>query len=82
MSRIAHALTTAVRVARAEGFAAARDRVLDRLADARRDRRYLPLSRGEASFPSPVLNLLATPPSPRFGGVPTQFLARLRHEEK
>jgi glycosyltransferase involved in cell wall biosynthesis len=81
LSRIVHALATAVRVARAEGLLATRDRLLDRLADARRDRRYLPLS-GEASFASPILNLLATPPSPRFGGVPTQLLARLRHEEK
>jgi len=77
------AITTAFRVLRAEGFAAARDRVLDRLADARRDRLFTPLPEADvAHFRSPVLNLLATPPSPRFGGVPTQFVARLRHEEK
>ena len=70
-----------MQVARAEGLAAVRDRLLDRLADARRDRLHVPRSE-TASFASPVLNLLATPPSPRFGGVPTQVLARLRFEEK
>jgi glycosyltransferase involved in cell wall biosynthesis len=76
------AITTVLRVLRAEGVAAARDRLLDRAADARRDHLYAPLSAaGVAAFPSPVLNLLATPPSPRFGGVPTQLLARMRFEE-
>jgi glycosyltransferase involved in cell wall biosynthesis len=76
-------MATALRVLRAEGVAAARDRLLDRLADARRDRLYAPLSEAElARFQAPVLNLLATPPSPRFGGVPTQFMARLGFEEK
>jgi glycosyltransferase involved in cell wall biosynthesis len=77
------AMTTALRVLRAEGTAAARDRLLDRIADARRDRSYAPVAEAElARFQSPVLNLLATPPSPRFGGVPTQLLARLRFEAK
>ena len=80
---LAHALATAVQVVGAEGLAAARDRVLDRLADARRDRRYRVLGEGEpARFEAAILNVLATPPSPRFGGVPTQLLARLRVEEK
>ena len=83
MKGAGRALATALRVLRAEGLAAARDRLLDRLADARRDRLYAALSETDAaSFPSPVLNLLATRPSPRFGGVPTQFLARLCFEEK
>jgi glycosyltransferase involved in cell wall biosynthesis len=68
---------------RAEGAAAARDRFLDRVADARRDRSYAAVSEADqARFQAPVLNLLATPPSPRFGGVPTQLLARLRFEQK
>ena len=78
----AHALATAVQVARAEGLAAARDRVLDRLADAGAIGATRPRRGRARAFPSPVLNLLATPPSPRFGGVPTQLLARLRVEEK
>jgi len=80
---LAHAWATAVQVARAEGLAAVRDRFLDRLADVRRDRRYRPLGEGApARFQASILNVLATPPSPRFGGVPTQLLARLRIEEK
>jgi hypothetical protein len=80
---LTHAAATVVQVVRAEGLAAARDRALDRLADLRRDRSYRPLAEGEtAAFQAPILNLLATPPSPRFGGVPTQLLARLRVEEK
>jgi glycosyltransferase involved in cell wall biosynthesis len=72
-----------LRVLQTEGPAAVRDRVLDRLADARRDRAYVPLSETDAaSFQTPVLNLLATLPSPRLGGVPTQLLARLRFEER
>jgi hypothetical protein len=64
-------------------LASARDRLLDRLADARRDRLYPPLSETDAApFASPVINLLATSPSPRFGGLPAQFLARLWFEEK
>jgi glycosyltransferase involved in cell wall biosynthesis len=76
-------VATALRVARSEGLAATRDRLLDRLADARRDRLYVSLSdAARVRFETPVLNLLATPPSPRFGGVPTQFLARVRWEEE
>ena len=83
MSGPLRGLATAARVLRAEGLLGARDRVLDRLADARRDRLYGPLPEASvASFPSPVLNILATLPSPRLGGVPTQLLARLRFEEK
>jgi glycosyltransferase involved in cell wall biosynthesis len=80
---LAHVLATAVQVARAEGLRGARDRLLDRLADHRRDRRYRALAAGgTAGFATPILNVLATPPSPRFGGVPTQLLARLRVEAR
>ena len=60
----------ALRVLRAEGLSAAMDRAWDRLLEARRRRSYTPVAAVPAGFRAPVLNLAATPPAPRLGGVP------------
>jgi glycosyltransferase involved in cell wall biosynthesis len=85
-------LALAWRVLRGEGAAAVRDRVLDRLAEARRRRGYRLLRRHPASTTAspgrvhrpapgfPVLNLLATPPAPWLGGVQVQLGERLAAE--
>ncbi len=84
-------LELAYQVTRAEGLAAARDRLLDRLAAWRRRRSYRsveqvamadlgrPDGAGEAA-PVAVLNVLSTAPRPDFGGVQLQLLRRLEAE--
>ncbi len=83
MSR-AGSVRIAWRVLRAEGAPAVRDRVLDRLAEARRRRSFSPAPAGPGGYrpevPVPVLNLSATPPAPRLGGVQAQLLARIEAE--
>ena len=73
-------LGTVLRVLGAEGPAAARDRFLDRVADWRRRRRFARVSESGPGLTAPVVNVLATPPSVRLGGVQIQFLARQRLE--
>jgi len=71
-----------LRVLRAEGVRAARDRALDRLEEARRRRSFRPARNDwTAAVPVPVLALSAYPPEPRFGGVQVQWQARLASEE-
>ncbi len=82
----------AFEVLRAEGAAAVRDRLRDRLAAWRRRRRYRLVeevsaveldsagSREEASIP--VLNVLPTAPRPDLGGVQVQLLRRLEAETR
>jgi glycosyltransferase involved in cell wall biosynthesis len=67
-----------LRTWQAEGTAAVRDRVLDRWADARERSAS---SGPPPSWPAPpVLNVLGVEPTTRWGGVPLQWLARLRRE--
>jgi glycosyltransferase involved in cell wall biosynthesis len=64
---------------RAEGFAAVRDRVWDRVRDASVRARCARGDRG--SWPSAsILNVIGVPMTTAFGGVPLQLRARLRHE--
>ena len=64
------------RVLRTEGLLAVRDRVLDRIEEARRRRSFSPAPPGWR--PSvPVLTISPTPPAPRLGGVQVQLLRKL-----
>jgi glycosyltransferase involved in cell wall biosynthesis len=70
-------LRTAWRVLRHEGWAAGRARALDRLADRRRRALFTAIRPEEAAaFGSSVLDVLATPPDSRLGGVPIQMRRR------
>jgi glycosyltransferase involved in cell wall biosynthesis len=73
---------TALRVLRAEGVRAVRDRALDRLEEARRRRSFRVAQSPPAEFRAPVLDLLATPPAPRLGGVQTQLLRRIEAQAR
>ena len=74
-------LSVAWRVLRAEGILAVRDRTLDRIAEARRGRSFSAAPPGwRPPEPIPVLNLSATPPAPRLGGVQSQLLRRIEAE--
>ncbi len=76
-------LSVAWRVLRAEGILAARDRTLDRIAEARRRRSFSAAPPDwRPPQPIPVLNLSATPPAPRLGGVPSQLLRRIEGERR
>ena len=80
MSR-ARSLRVAWQVLQAEGARAVRDRALDRLAEARRQRSFSPApATWHPGSPVPVLNLISTRPAPRLGGVQAQLLARIERE--
>jgi len=79
MSGLGHDLRTGWRVVRAEGPRAALDRARDRVDEWRERRQMVVVSPG-ALGPAPVVNVLATPPSPRLGGVQTQLRNRLAVE--
>lgn len=79
MSRLGHDLRVAWRVARGEGLGAAADRARDRLDEWRRGRRMVVAPMGGMGE-APILNLLATPPSARLGGIQTQLGNRLAVE--
>lgn len=80
MSR-AGSLRVAWQVLQAEGARAVRDRTLDRLAEARRQRSFSPApATWRPGAPIPVLNLISTRPAPRLGGVQAQLLARIERE--
>jgi glycosyltransferase involved in cell wall biosynthesis len=67
------------RVLRTEGLLAVRDRVLDRLAEIRRQGSFSPAPRSwRPASPVPVLILSATPPAPWLGGVQSHLLRRLQ----
>ncbi len=68
------------RVLRAEGAAAVADRLRDRLAEAWRRRSFRPAKAPPPGFSCAVLNLAATAPAPRLGGVQAQLLWRLAAE--
>src|SRR5688572_4041066 len=64
---------------RAEGFAAIRDRLWDRVVDASVRARCA--RGGRAPWPpTSILNVIGVPMTTAFGGVPLQLRARLRHE--
>ena len=77
-------------VLRAEGVAAFRDRLLDRLAARQRRRRFRVIAvespagvlrgNGESLPSAPLLNILSTPPRRDLGGVQVQLLRRLEAE--
>lgn len=75
-------LLVALRVLGAEGPRGFSARLCDRLALERRARSYRRVSPSGLPRGFPCLNLLAVPPSPRFGGVPAQLVARLREEAR
>lgn len=65
-------------VLRSEGLLAVRDRILDRIAEARRRRSFSPAGPGwRPASPAPLLTLSATPPAPRLGGLQAHLLRRL-----
>jgi glycosyltransferase involved in cell wall biosynthesis len=68
------------RVVRAEGMAAAVDRLRARLAESRRRRSFRPAAAPPPGFTSAILNLAAAAPAPRLGGVQAQLLWRLEAE--
>jgi glycosyltransferase involved in cell wall biosynthesis len=74
-------VSVAWRVLRAEGMLAFRDRALDRMAENRRRRSFSAAPPDwRLPEPIPVLNLSATPPAPRLGGVQAQLLRRIEAE--
>jgi glycosyltransferase involved in cell wall biosynthesis len=73
-------LHTAGRVLRAEGLAALRERISDRVRETLR-RRSFRSTASAAGLPAiPVLNLLPTAPTPRLGGMQAQLLTRIESE--
>lgn len=75
-------LQTAGRVLRAEGWAALRERVSDRLRDSLRRRSFRAAASLSDLPPIPVLNLLSTVPTPRLGGMQMQLLTRMESETR
>lgn len=72
-------MRAAWRVLRTEGLLAFRDRVLDRLGEARRRRLFSPAPPGwRPACSVPVLTLAATPPAPWLGGVQSHLLRSLK----
>jgi glycosyltransferase involved in cell wall biosynthesis len=74
-------IATIARVARGEGFASVMRRGAERIDEGLRLR--LRFARGLVATPAqpPLLNVLATPPAARLGGIQIQLNARL-HEER
>jgi glycosyltransferase involved in cell wall biosynthesis len=80
---VSGSLPVALRVLRAEGPRAALERAWDRRREARRRGSFTALGSlagVPAGFRVPVLNLAATAPAPRLGGVQGQLLRRLEAE--
>jgi glycosyltransferase involved in cell wall biosynthesis len=74
-------LQAAGRVLRAEGLAALRDRIADRLRESLRRRSFRAAADGRlGAAPIPVLNVLSTGPNPRLGGLQSQLLTRIEAE--
>jgi glycosyltransferase involved in cell wall biosynthesis len=71
------------RVITAEGLPSAIRRARGRIAEAIRERALLLRGRFTETPPHfPILNVLATPATPRLGGIQVQLLARLRAERR
>jgi glycosyl transferase family 1 len=79
LSRARKSLRLLASVLAAEGPRAVLDRLQDRLAERRRSRSYAPLGDDDPGR-FPLVNLLSTPPDPRFGGVQAQYAARIGAE--
>jgi len=75
-------LQTAGRVLRAEGWAALRERISDRLRDSLRRRSFRAAASLSDLPPIPVLNVLSTVPTPRLGGMQLQLLTRMQSEAR
>ncbi|PYQ68605.1 MAG: hypothetical protein DMF53_00055 [Acidobacteria bacterium] len=73
---------TAGRVLRAEGWAALRERISDRLRDSLRRRSFRAAASLSDLPPIPVLNVLSTVPTPRLGGMQLQLLTRMQSEAR
>lgn len=72
-------MRVAWRVLRTEGLLAVRDRILDRMAENRRRRRFSPAPQGwRPPVPVPVLTVSATPPEPWLGGLQLHLLRRFK----
>ena len=75
-------LLVGLRVLRAEGPRGFAARLLDRFELSRLSRTYRRAALSDLPAGFGCLNLLPVPPSPRFGGVPAQLVARLREESR
>ncbi len=73
-------ISTVIRVARAEGIGSVARRTADRIEEAVRLRWRLTRGHLTSGGRAPVLNVLATTPSSRLGGLQIQLIARLREE--
>lgn len=73
-------IRTAARVARGEGPGSAFRRAAERIDESLRFRMRIANGAFAHTGRAPLLNVLATPPSSRLGGLQIQLLARLREE--
>jgi glycosyltransferase involved in cell wall biosynthesis len=73
-------IRTTARVARGEGPASAFRRAVERIDESLRLQTRIARGVFGRSVRAPLLNLLATSPSPRLGGLQIQLLSRLREE--
>jgi len=71
---------TSARVARGEGFASAVRRAAERIEESMRLQTRIARGVFARTGRAPLLNVLATSPSPRLGGLQIQLLSRLREE--
>ncbi|HEX3070199.1 MAG TPA: hypothetical protein VHX14_16655, partial [Thermoanaerobaculia bacterium] len=74
-------IRTAARVIRGEGPGSAFRRAAERIGESLRLQTRLVRGALSRTGRAPLLNVLATPPSPRLGGLQIQLLARLREEQ-
>ncbi len=85
MRGISRRLRLAFELLRAEGPRGHAERLAERvetLKERLEETKLLPARFADAAGEVPVLDVLASPPAPRWGGVPTQFLARRAEEER
>jgi hypothetical protein len=80
--RVAPSFLTAARILRGEGLRSLAYRVADRLEERRRERSFAAAD-SVAGLPRvPILNVLATLPAARLGGLPSQLVRRLEIEAR
>lgn len=73
-------IRTAARVVRGEGLGSAFRRAVDRVEESLRLQTRIARGAFAQTGRAPLLNVLATSPSPRLGGLQIQLLSRLREE--